>query len=162
MKAFWIFFFIQIAFSTQKLAKLHQDQILSKAVSDVIQELFIRHDLQFKTIIYDKVSPHIFDVINGLGRNGLLTNILSSGNTQETSERPVDILESTLIFCESLENVKKLFKNYKLQGRDFPRHIKFLFYIAEPFSVSQIEGTKINNDKGLISWFSYFLHKQNG
>ena len=66
MKAFWILFSIQIAFSTQKLVKIQNDQVLSTAIADVIQELFTRHQIRFGTLIYDRVSPHIFDVINAL------------------------------------------------------------------------------------------------
>lgn len=162
MKPFWIFLSIQIAFSTQKLSKIQNDWILSTAISDVIYELFTRHDLQFKTIIYGKVSPHIFDVINGLGSNGLFTHLSTSSNTPETSNQYRVLYESTLVFCESLEEIKKFFRFHSLGGNDFARHIKFLFYTTEPFNVSQIGVKKANNDRGDISWFSYFLNKQKG
>ena len=125
MKLIWIFFFIQIAFSTQKLAEVHNDQVLSTAIADVIQELFTRHQIQFGTLIYDKVSPHIFDVINGLGRSELFTNLSTSDNSLNNDKA---FYESTLIFCESLEEIKKFF-NACLPN------LSTLYFFAEPWFI---------------------------
>lgn len=159
MKIFLIFILISSVSSAQKLNRSKNVQLLSSAISDVINELFIRQKLKLEILIYDEVSPHIYDVINGLGRSSFFTNISSSSYTREKSNRRELIMESTLIFCKSLEKIKKFIDNHELDIREFPKHNTVLFYTEEQINVSQLEVRDLSSSFGEIEWYSYFMFK---
>lgn len=155
MKIFLIFILISSAISTKKLTEIKDDQLLSTVIADVINELFTRHELKFETFIFEKVSNHVYDVINGL-KNGQFHTTISSMSSRSVWE--TRLTSPAVIFCESLDILKNIIGNY-VGDKFFPRNFKFLFYIEEPFNVTKIGVEELNSYISRMSWFSYFIFK---
>lgn len=156
-----LIFFIKFFDSSQSFKKLTKldDQVLSSAFLDVIQELFLTREYQFNIIVYGNASPHIKDVINGLGRGGFVFNITYFNNIRR--KKKINWNFSAVILCESLEEIKNFLK-YNLLGRKyFPTHFAFLFYAEKPFQVPKIGVQRLSSEFGVIGWYSYFIVRQN-
>ena len=89
---------------TDSSSKFKKNELLSTAVLDVANELFTRHRIEFEILIFDKVSPQVIDVIDGLRKGALLTN-----HKRYEAKQRLTVFQPLLIFCESLEKVKEFY-----------------------------------------------------
>lgn len=141
--------------SLKGLLKSQDNQILSTALVDVVNNLFITQEIQFDLIIYEKVSFDIDGVINGFRKGGLHFTIIKVSN-----KRNRFVERSAIIFCESLVEVQKFLVNQKFARSFSPLKYRFLFYTNKPFNVSKMRVKNLHSFSGEISWFSYFLIKE--
>lgn len=135
--------------------KTRNNQLLSEAFLDVINELYIRPRIEFKTLIFEGVSFHVHDVVDGLRRGGFITSHLRYRSNQRFT-----LIKSLIIFCESLEEVKKFLGQHELGGKNIAEHFRFLFYVKKPFNVTQIGSEKPHAGHGVISWYTYFITQE--
>lgn len=158
MKIFHLFLLIiliYLASSFKTITKSEKNKHLSTAFLDVIQELYIDPHIEFDILIYGEVSPQIYDVINSIGKGGFLFTRIGRLNQSHGK-----LLNSSIIFCESLRDVKLFYKDYNgLGGINFAKNYRFLFYVHQAFNDTQIGVDKLSWEFGRCSWFSYFITK---
>lgn len=158
MRILLIFLFISTASSTQKLTKSKNVRLISTAITDVVNELFVRHDIEFETFIMDKVSPHVHDVIDGLGKGQVQTTRYNMSHYSDYNRR---FTVPAVIFCRSLDQIRSVIDNY-FGSIYYPRNFKFLYYVEEPFNLTKIDVRKLDSHYSRQSCFSYFIFKYEG
>lgn len=109
-----LYFLLIVIILGLNAGKLQDDQLLVNAFIDVVFELFISQNIQYDTIIYDKVTPHINEVINGLGRGGSITRLSFSNYTREKTNHHFTVVQSAIILCESFKEIQKFLYNHEL------------------------------------------------
>lgn len=152
MKLFKLFLFLILNTSLAKKVS-EGNHLISKALQDVIRQLYIEPKIDFETIIYGNVSLQVYDIVDKVFKSGLITHI-----KRLKKYRYGALSNSTIIFCESLKDAK-YFLNNGLGGDSFATHYRFLFYIHQTFNDTKKGVHNISWDYGRTSWFSYFISK---
>ncbi|KAG5679497.1 hypothetical protein PVAND_009061 [Polypedilum vanderplanki] len=116
---------------------------ISKTIADVIDEFYIKNNIDFDFIIYGNKTNHINDVINGL-KDNFPTIIKYIPNVNKWNHR---FNKSAIFFVNSLDDLKILHEKSSyilLKGSSqfsnlLPKRFKFLVYIEEAESFELIE-----------------------
>lgn len=152
---------IRSATSANELLSIADDHLLSKALLDVTHELFTRHEIQFEIVIYGKSSPHINDVIDGLGRGSTFSQIRKFDQVKQVNDKrdlhPDYILwKPAIILFNSTQEIKQFLEMHEMD-RWNPKQYKFIIYAEKLFNVAEICVKKLDFGPGEIIWFSYFI-----
>jgi hypothetical protein len=121
---------------------------LMESFQDVINSLFVKHQILFDVIIYKTESQNIFNIVDGIGT-------LLNGKISWTSE-PFNLSQSTVIFTQNENNLNEIFLNTILENY-FVKPLRFLIYVAEKFQFENLKIPIPNYDQGHIGHFSYFF-----
>lgn len=124
------------------------------AFYDVIQELFVKKNINFEIIIYDNISNRMKDVIDGILKNFLVHQIYQKFKWTFSPE----VLIPAIIFCDSLDDINDFFERFHLDDERLstPKNLKFLFYFEKPLK-SKIKILGLTMGFGKIEWYSYIL-----
>ncbi|KAG5679487.1 hypothetical protein PVAND_009052 [Polypedilum vanderplanki] len=138
---------------------------ISKSIADVIDEFYIKNNIDFDIIIYGNRTNHINDVINSL-KETFLTTLKHIPDIEKWDH---NLNRSAIFFTNFLSKIKFLHeKSIELKNQFTnlePRKFKFLVYIENAGSYKSIENkiqskqTKIGKDQTLSSFSDLMFYE---
>lgn len=128
---------------------------ISLAISQIIQELFIKPEISFDILDFNSKSLKMGDIVKGFLK---VTNNMTSVEVKK-SKTFQNISKSAVIFLKSFNDFQKLNQRVELKNK-FPKKLKFLIF-CQDLSISDIQKVVIKTldfkNRGHISQFEYFV-----
>jgi hypothetical protein len=134
------------------LQKVRKDDLASKALIDVVQEIFISRGISFEIVIFGEVSLRVGDTIDNL-----VTNVQESQSIKITRHEVLtEIANTALVFVSP-----KLIKGINKIGlrKWFPTTNKILFFLDHEnmIDLNLLKEDLTHNSRGINQYAYYFV-----
>lgn len=162
MKFYVLIFLLLIFVCTTSKIILNKSNQSTQAISEVINELFIKDNIKYDTIIYGKFSPHLKKVFNSLKSRNIIEESLIV-HIKNLKDEHYFIYKQALYLTDSLVTAEKLLIDSVLFNK-FPINLRFLIYIeGENVDINKIFYSEFYSKKiGHLTQFVYFITRNNG
>ncbi|KAL7015192.1 hypothetical protein ACKWTF_016332 [Chironomus riparius] len=161
VKVFVTFSCITFTGSSIEPFEATEEALLSKMISDICEEFFIKESIEFNVIVYGRRTRHFDDILDEflrLNSENFLKNVQHVENVFNWNHKFED---SAVILLHELEDLRYL-NAYAKFTNQLPKTLKFLIYCQNDGNL--LEASKLQfykSDSPDISSFEFFIVNEN-